>query len=382
MGLFDVMINGVLDTASGILSTVDDFFTHRRVRGGIERIQHYLGELSAKLDHIEAQNSEMLHKLDALPQKIRAIVQEIVDIALLNERYSKIRNIKDDIFKLNNRRYYRIRKPGWDTLSSTITYLFDYENRLSMAFRLLDACELAMVATKGKAAPFIYKKVDEKNTLIKELRDAQKAEVEHLLTSLKSLLDNSAYISSHNLSNDLGKFDDLTFAVAPDRNRTETRFRQECRTIHHRCEPSDEICHDIPYTVTVPDTAFNQAKRNHVARINALVGTIRAELSNLANLQGIVTRYDHYLTTLGGQALADETVVLFYEPSPLENTSSKNDVQPMEAEEKNVLDDYFADISDDPDSPAFKDIEAAEDSDYFETVKRIPFPDCLVGGDE
>ena len=376
MGLFDVMLNGALDAGMEVLVTVDNFFTNRRIRGGIERIQQYLGELSAKLDHIEAQNSEILHKLDALPQKIRMIVQEIVDIALLNERYSKIRNIKDDIFKLNNRRYYRIRKPGWDTLSSTITYLFDYENRLSMAFQLLDACELAMVATKGKAAPFIYKKVDEKNILIKELRDAQRTEVEHLLTGLKSLLDNRAYISSHNLSNDLGKIDALTFAVAADRTRVETRYRRVCRRIGP-C-PDGERCEDIPYSVTVPDSAFNQAKRNHVMRINALVETIRIELVNLSNLQGIVARYEHYLTTVGGHTLADEPVMLFYEASPLHDASEIEE-QSINAEMQEAFDDYYADIPEDSDSAAYKNIEAAEDGEYFEVVKRFPHDICLTG---
>ncbi len=123
MGWAALIFAGV-SAAAGAFSAVDGFLSNRSIRDSLSKIIDYLKALDAKLDEVIRENKQILEKLDELPRVIRAIVQEIVDYALLDERYATIQAIKLNITTLKLDRKYRITEPGWRELAGAITYLF------------------------------------------------------------------------------------------------------------------------------------------------------------------------------------------------------------------------------------------------------------------
>src|SRR3954452_24746745 len=89
-----------ISAAASAFSAVDSALSNRSIIDSLSRVIHYLEQLDAKLDVVLQQNKEILRKLDELPRVVRAIVQEIVDVALLDERYATIQSIKLNITKL------------------------------------------------------------------------------------------------------------------------------------------------------------------------------------------------------------------------------------------------------------------------------------------
>lgn len=214
------IVIGAISAAAGLFNAVDEATSNRAIREKLDKVIDYLQAIDRKIDEIRAQNAEILRKLDELPKIVRAIVQEIVDIALLDERYTTLRDIHLNITTLRRDRDYRITQPGWKNLSLALTYLFDHENRISHIFRLISACELALATTRNQARPFIVALLKGKLALLHALKKDYEAAVSGELASLKAQLDNADYITHHNLNEHLVDFSQLNYGKQPNRQRT------------------------------------------------------------------------------------------------------------------------------------------------------------------
>lgn len=330
--------------AAGVFSAVDGYFSNRAMRESLAKIIDYLKALDAKLDQVITQNKAILEKLDELPRVIRAIVQEIVDFALLDERYATIHAIKLNILELKLDRKYRIREQGWREFSEALTYLFLHENRISYLFKLILACELALAATRNQAKPFIVRLLKDKLGLMHDLRDDYKARIVAELNALKALLDQTQFIVSHNLTDGLDDFDKLVYVKQPDRQRTISYSERVCHTRIDHCGNDWEVCHDEPRTRQEPDTPFHGARDNHVALIEQKKAMIAEMLAQFKNLQSVVSQFENYLARISKDKVASSSVMLFHPRTGATISAAGAEVAVLSTDEQAAYIDYLDDI--------------------------------------
>ncbi|WP_128918014.1 hypothetical protein [Bradyrhizobium nanningense] len=333
-----------VSAAAGAFSAVDGYLSNRAIRESLSKIIDYLKVLDTKLDEIVRQNKEILEKLDELPRVIRAIVQEIVDFALLDERYATLQAIKLNILELKLDRRYRITEPGWRELSEALTYLFLHENRISYLFKLILACELALAATRNQAQPFIVRLLKDKITLLHDLRDDYKNRISLELTMLKGMLDQTQYIAGHNLSENLDDFDKLTYAKQPDRLRTISYSERVCHWRSDHCGNDWEVCHDEPRTRQEPDTPFHAARDNLVGQIEQKKALIHEMLVQLRNLLSVVAQFENYLSKISGKKALSENVTLFHPRSGAKALSTDGQPAALSAGEASEYGYYLDDV--------------------------------------
>lgn len=373
------IVIAAIGAAASVFNAVDEATSNRAVRDNLEKIIEYLKQLDQKLEVIQAQNREILRRLDELPRIVRAIVREIVDDALLDERYSTLHAIKLNIVTLKLDRKYRITEPGWRELSGAITYLFLHENRISYLFRLILACELALGATRNQAQPFIRQLLQDKIALLKALRDDYVVRITAELKGLKELLDNTQFIANHNLSESLDDFRKLTYAKQPDRLRTVSFTERECRIRHGRCGEEWEVCRDVTRTREEPDTPFHSARDNHVAVIEQRKAMISEMLGFLTSLSGVIQRFEKYLAKITGLGVPADGVILFHarnEPIGMALSavlmSGDADKASLNEEEARAYSYYYDDLPEVPSTLNTRTISSAvpskSESGVFETV--------------
>ena len=351
--MWGLIIAGI-GAAASLFNAVDEATSNRAIREKLDRIVEYLQALDQKLEIVLTQQKEILLRLDELPRLVRAIVQEIVDDAFLDERYASIQAIKLNITKLKLGKKYRITEPGWREFSNVLTYLFLHENRISYLFKLIFACELALVATRNQAKPFVVALLigsdgkGGKITLLKELRDGYIGHIALEIRTLKEMLDNTEYIASHNLSEALDKLENLSFVKQPDRNRTINYSVRECKQHSGgRCGEPYETCRDVPKSREEPDTPFHSGRDNHVGAINAKVAAIAVMLKQLANLSGVIQRFEEYLTRVNSLGISGGGVLLFHEYTPVTMiaASAPLSVAARSADEDKAYRDFYDDIA-------------------------------------
>jgi len=334
-----------ISAAAGAFSAVDSFFSNRSIRENLAKVIDYLKVLDAKLDEVIRQNKAILDKLDELPRIIRAIVQEIVDFALLDERYATIHAIKLNITELKLDKRYRITEPGWRELSEALTYLFLHENRISYLFKLILACELAVAATRNQAQPFVVRLLKDKLGLMHDLRDDYKTRIIGELTALKGLLDQTQFIVSHNLSESLDDFSKLVYVKQPDRQRTVSYADRVCETRVDHCGNEWESCHDVQRTRQEPDTPFHAARDNHVALIEQKKVVISDMLVQFKNLVSVLTQFENYLKQISKDKAISAGVVLFHPRSGAKLFAVGSTENILSADEQKEYDFYLDDIS-------------------------------------
>jgi hypothetical protein len=372
------IVLSAIEVGSKLFGAVDDATTNRRIQSSLREIQRYIKDLGGKLDAIEANTRSILIQLDSLPQTIRLIVREEVELALLNEKYSNLKAIKDDIVYLDNRRRYRINEPGWTELRQAMTYLFMYENRISQLFRLMEGCELTLAATRNRAKPIVMTWMEEKIGLLDELRHDLESAIEGYTQSLLLLLENHAYINSHNLSTSLLNIDSLVFIKQPNRLvRVQTGTRRECNDFGGPCHGGTR-CRDIPVYGDVSDTAFHNSRDSHVVNINNLTSLVKTKLFELGALVSVIERMKLYVNRIKDEQLAEENDVvdLIFNSIPKEYISDFESYERASDGDMRLFNDYIA-----KDAPVEEyelnntTYEMKHSKYFFETItptKRIP----------
>lgn len=298
-----------ISAASGAFSAFDGFRSNRRIRQDLEQIKKYLIGLQRSVEELKAQNVEILRQLDLLPERIGRIVEEIVAVALLQERYSVISDVRDNFLILNGGRGYNIKDAEWTRYSEAMTYLFRYEHRLQRTFDLINVCEVALIITKERAKPMVALRVDEKLHQLQALKDNLERLLITKIEKLKIDLSNTTYIASHNLTPNLGDFNALAYQKHPDRTRTENY------TVR-KCEPrgggggmygggGGTECWNENHTRQVPDQAFHNARDRHVAQIEIQVVDIKKDIKEFTYLTLLVSSLSQYRHVISSKGLTE-----------------------------------------------------------------------------
>lgn len=289
----------------GGIATVAGFFMerseNRKIIGKLDEIQNYLREIDGKIEGIIQQNAEILVRLDQLPAQVRAIVDEVVAVHLLEERYTTLISIRLNYFNLNalERHRYRINRTGWDRFSEALTYMVTRENRLSKLVELLFWCEFALVVTEGRALKVIRALVLDKGSMIvpifQQLRDELRASHNALLTILSS-----QYVVSHNLSDNLDDLDELTYVLAEDKPEGRSVFYLDC--------PEGRIpnggCKEVQEWRVIPqNVAFNQEKTQVTNRIENQKTELGVRLESYLAARDALLSIIQYIDVLSEDAL-------------------------------------------------------------------------------
>lgn len=289
-----------VSAVAGAFNAVDEYNANRQIRGDLDKIKNYLKGLDGKLNEVKAQNENILQKLDKLPEQIRQIVDEIVDSALLAERYSVVEDIRDSFLILRRRRRYSIRSREWQRFSEAMAYLFRHENRISFLFDLVKVSEVALIISKGRTKSIIVQRIEQKIKDVNFLKSDVVNNIDSNLVVLNQKLNNTTYISSHNLSESLNDINELSFRKQPDKTRTIYETRRHCSS-----GGNITWCRDREFPVQVADDAFHNARDKSVREINSLKDIISNDIIELAHLMEVISILEKYRTRLSSKSISD-----------------------------------------------------------------------------
>lgn len=369
----------------GGFNAYDEYHANRQIRRDLEKIQKYLLGIDRKVDEVLVLNRAIISLLDNLPNEFRQIVNEVVDEALLRERYSVIRDVRDNFLILRGGRSYRISSQSWRTFSEAMQYLFEYEHRLSKTFELISVCEIALAITKERSLPLVIHRAKNKRFSINELKNEVLGEVDTKLVTLKSLLDNKTYIRSHNLSEDLGDINELAFEAMPNRNLTQYYNERVCETrdVGRHGIPR-QVCRDVRRSRQVPDNAFHNARDSHISKIKMLISQLQKLLARLLELNGVIATYDVYIGRISSESkilidgyLSHQSLVMENDKGNdevdvlglYEEVEVENDILPPSVENDDEFDDYIDGCHGECDSIEAKFIQ--EDNKHFVLEKLL-----------
>lgn len=295
-----------ISAGSGLFNMIDEHRANRVIRRDLEQIKRYLESLTAAVETIRVQNQAILERIDTLPSKIRNIVQEVVDVALLRERYTSIDARYAQYLAFDTLNGYGLRDQEWVQFWDALYYLFRHENRLSRTFDLLRACEIALVITKERSLPLVRTLLQDRITVMEALREATEARIEYRLGALQNALDVRLYVASHNLDRDLQSLDHLVFVPAADRTVIEHYTVRVCKPSRRsRYDDSIDICRDEPRQREVDDVAFRRARDGHVVDIQAKLADLRPMLPELSAMVRCIGILRDYLAAMQQMALVD-----------------------------------------------------------------------------
>ncbi|WP_330442376.1 hypothetical protein [Flavobacterium sp. C4GT6] len=294
-----------VSAASGLFNAIDESHANRRIIADLNEIKNYLKDLKKTLRLVQQQNEEILNKLNELPEQIRQIVDEIVSTSLLEERYSYINDVWENFLVLRRWRRVGIRSDEWRRYSDAMNYIFDHENRVSKLFNLISICEFALCITRGRTKSLVILRLDQKSETIKLLSDDYETKINSLLDKLKIDLDNTNYIVSHNLSANLNDIENLTFQQHPNRLKTENYTERVCETRRSggRLDRMYTVCRNEHRTRQVTDTAYNNARDNHVKSINSQIAFIKDQIKHFAELCAVYKTLVNYRQRISNKSL-------------------------------------------------------------------------------
>ncbi len=317
-----------VSAASGLFGAYDSNLSFRQIRQDLDKIKKYLVDLQRTADEIKAQNSQILQKLDLLPDKIRQLVIEIVDVALLRERYSTINDIRDNFLILRGGRGYNIRDTEWLRFSDAMSYLFEYEYRLSKTFDLINVCEIALVISKERALSLVVFRIDEKTKSFLILQNALQEKIENNLDKLKIDLDNKSYISNHNLTTNLEDFNKLSYSAVPDR-RIEVEYTE--RVCHYERDGGGgpygggggrtQVCRNVKKKKNVPDAAFHNSRDKHLYLIKEQITALKNLIREFGHISVLVSTLKKYRATIS----SEENQKIFDKEKPMYFFDVSND---------------------------------------------------------
>ncbi|MGJ3257724.1 MAG: hypothetical protein ACFE0K_15530 [Alcanivorax sp.] len=372
---------------AGSFNAYDEYHANREIREDLEKIKKYLLRLDAKADAIIVQNKAILMALDELPELFREILQDVQSEGMLAERYTTCRNIKDNFILLQGGRRYRLRSEEWLSFSEAMSYLFEHEYRPSKTFSLIGVCEIALVITKERSLPFVLHHVNKKIQETRELSEDVVYTLEERLVVLKSKLNNSKFIKSHNLNTNLGDFNDLSYEKSPDRQVKQYYKEKVCEWVWVPGPYADrrvKKCRDEKRSRMVPDKKFHGARDKFVAGIEGEIREIKVIIDRVHQLNAIAHSYEVYLMRIeqnskilshpvfeseANAALQEGgneyfTLPMYYE---FEEGGEKIDVNSIEQPAFDDYDDYIDGCHGDCDS--IKGMDAEDNNESFESVK-------------
>ena len=342
-----------VSAAAGAFNALDEQQANRQIRSDLKKIKRYLVDLRATTNKIVQQNNKILIELDELPSKI----QEIVDISQLREKYSVVDDVRDNFLLLRSSRRTGVRQSEWIRLSEAMGYLFEHEYRISKTFRLIGICEIALVVTKERSLPIVRDRVESKIAENKDIHSHFSKLLEASLAKLKAGLDNSVYVKSHNLSEELPDLDQLEYKMMPNRMKQERYNERVCRRVEGRYAPRTE-CKEERRTRTVVDRAYVNRRNRHKSTLEKEIAEIQSEVIKLGYLEAAISSLQKYLQSIQKPTFkfADFDNPTFYfwddESDMAADKSDRKIIAKVDDKVEDDFEDYIDGCSDDCDEVA------------------------------
>jgi hypothetical protein len=316
----------------GGFNAYDEYHANRQIRRDLEKIKKYLLGIDQKLSVVMGQNRQILNLLDKLPEQFREIIWEIQSEGMLAERYSSVRNTRDNFLLLRGGHRYRLRDTEWIHFSDAMTYLFEHEYRPSKAFALIGVAEIALVITKERAYPLVIKRVTDKRDEQKEFRDDVVHELGVKLSALKARLDNTKYIASHNLNDDLQDISQLEINKVSDRTRRENYSERVCHWETRGGRYEDRrvrVCRNVGRHRMVADTAFHRARDKYIKALEPEINEIIQIISHIKELNGVIHSLDLYIERISQKTMLLQNIASLTTPEGFLSEGEELDVYPM-----------------------------------------------------
>lgn len=290
----------------GGIASVASYFSerneNRRMLEKLDEITNYLKVIENEIQVLKNQNKQILVKLDEIPFKIEKIVEKIVDVALLNERYSSLERIKNNFLLIpGGEDRYLVHTIGWDELSENLTYLYLFENRISYLFNLFALSEFSILASNFQGTPIIKNLVDKKRECVQNLYNKVEDNYFEILNQFVSKIDNKKYIKSHNFSPKLNTLNEFKLIEQPNKIETEEYKVEKCETEYHnqggRYNSGNEYRVCKYETKTRPNKTninFNKTKAEHINSIKIILSKLENIVSDLIELRVIINILTDY----------------------------------------------------------------------------------------
>lgn len=323
-------VNGatILGGVAGVASFFAQRSANRRITGRLIDIQRYLVELNRKVDTLIEQNNLIIEMLNAFRLQNRVDVR----IELLDQSYSQVSALRDQFFLLGDVDTFEVGSFGWLRLMEHMGYLFDHENRLSKVYRLIEVSEfmLAAAVSDREVVALLLDRWNRHKALCADHLLKVNDELRRSLATLMTMLNDTRYVASHNVTAELPDLGELEYQAVDDRPGTETYIHRDC---DHYSPALVGDGHDDPREIgPVPrmrcrneertrvhndNHKWNLAKQAHITGIGTqkeLVEEKARDAKNVAAVNQLVGDYIEALEeSLGNDdpALSDEDAVPF-----------------------------------------------------------------------
>ena len=295
-------------TIIGGAATVIGFFMerdeNRRMLSKLDEIKKYIKKIDADIQVIKQQNQAILNKIDLLPVKIQAIVDEIIDEALIEERYSSLDRITKNYFLLpGGEDRYLINTEGWDELSDLLNYIFRNDNRISTFFELIKYCEFAIMVSDFQGTPLIANMIENKLIHINELHAEIQLNCNEKAQDLLASLNNTNYIAQHNFNANLSNFQDFNWQAKPKKKETET-YKVKVKT-GRECDGGERggFCRNTYGYENRTRPAqhaiqYNQRRQQFINTIPQKMEALINQLKNFKEVEDLIAMLKFYLEAI------------------------------------------------------------------------------------
>lgn len=281
---------------------------NRRMLEKLDEIKKYIKKIDADIKIIKQQNEIILNKIDQLPIQIQAIVDEIIDTALLEERYSSLDRITKNYFLLpGGEDRYLINTDGWDELSDLLTYIFRNENRISTFFEAIKYCEFAIMVSDFQGTPIIANIIENKLLFIDDLREKLELSCKDKAQDLLNTLNSTNYILSHNFNDTFSSFEDFVWSPQPRKPETRTETYSVRVRTGRECDAGERgaVCFNTyenqTRTRTKPDQQginFNKKRKEIIDSIPIKKQDLINELKNFKEVSDLIAMFTFYLKVI------------------------------------------------------------------------------------
>ena len=300
-------IAGYATIIGGAASVIGFFMErdeNRRMLDKLDEIKNYVKKIDADIQIIKQQNLVLLKQIDELPYKITAIVDEIVDNALIEERFSSLDRIINNYFLLpGGDDRYLINTQGWDELSDILNYIFRNENRVSTFFDIIKYCEFAIMVSDFQGTPFIKNMVENKLLYINDLFNTIATKCEDNIEVVLNDLNSNEFISSHNFNSDLKSLDELKWEPKPTKVEVET-YRVRVRT-GRECDAGERggFCtttygYENRTRIIQSGIDHNKKRKRILSRVPKKIEILKINLNNYSEIRDFMRMLNFYNKTI------------------------------------------------------------------------------------
>ena len=250
----------VISKVAGAISTVKSLFGKKpKPSDPVAVLKPYVVAILNHLAAIEQQNREIIKRLDKLPEIFRDILKKELNVSALDGHYSNLKSKYLALSAMDDQNGWELSTDGWLSIGQSITFLYDFEYRLSKIPEVVLWTFFADYASGGKVRSIFRALIGTKLVHLGVSRAEVQTNFDLQVKSLRVLLS-TEYVALSNIDQ-ITRLEDLQYTMQADRTKviqvsrqvTEQYFEGDC------CRAKTRI-KVIIEDKTVPDDVFNNGR--------------------------------------------------------------------------------------------------------------------------